>query len=178
MGYVDPEIKRKQRLYDGVKEYAGNMEKILLSFHVLLERLLEQQRFGADNSIVPSKAKSILKGPLLKPTRRKLTDFKKNFNGLDGNLREFLRFFNGFRREDSIDKEFSILYVNSKRWWERWDKNINKVNTFKNNLIRKLSVPSGDFYETCRNGNGINPSDVTELKNEINGFLSLIRTFK
>ncbi len=176
---MDAQHKRIQRLYDEVKEYAGNIEEILLSFHVLLERLLQQQRFGADNSIVPSsKAKSILKGPLLKPTRRKLSDFKKNFNELDGNLRELLSFFNGFRRPTSVERDFTTLYVNSKNWWERWDKNISKVNTFKNNLIRKLSIPAGDFWDAGRKGNGINPSEVTELKNEVNGFLSLIRTFK
>ncbi len=176
---MDAQHKRIQRLYDGVKESAGNIEKILLSFHALLERLLQQQRFGADNSIVNSnKTKSILRGPLLKPTRRKLTDFEKNFNGLDENLRELLSFFNGFRRPTSIEKDFAILYANSKNWWERWDKNIHKVNTFKNNLIRKLSVPAGDFYDTCYKGGGIKPSEVTELKKEINGFLSLIRTFK
>lgn len=165
---MDKQLKHMYKVYGGVKKSASHIEITALSLHVLLNNLLDPKKRSKRQII------STLRGPILNPTRTKLRGLEKSFTELGNNLREFYTFFNQFRAR-SIKGEYSIIYQNSKSWWEYWEGNGHKIDILIKRIVLKLSVPRGEFYITTTEGRDIRSADVTNLKKDVNALLVLIR---
>lgn len=174
MAKMDKQVVEWIRKFDKLKRTARNIEGILLSFRVLLNNLTEERNDKAQLRI--------LRGPILSPTRRKLQKLNDEFDRLGTNLADAYSFFNRFMREprgDFNNYDMVTLYNNYKSKNEYWEKNEKRATVYTNNLLAKLTPNDhGRFYHEIKRGANVAPEEITKLKEEVDGFLVIIRVLK
>lgn len=164
-----------------IKANATSIERILLSLHLLLDKLLELRRYGASDTIVADKKFiRILKGPIFSRTKRKMSDLHNHWGDVEAEIEKLSYIFPGFRCNNLSDTDSFSLCITSEKWWKCFVANKDTVRVALSDLDRKLPIqPEGEFYHTAKMGaRGIDPKKVTSLKEKIDGFLAVIRRFK
>lgn len=141
-----------------LERMANDIEEILLSFHVLLNNLLKKNTVKAQLSI--------LKGPLLNPTRRKLKKLNDDFGALDNHL------------SNPIPGKKYLFSKPLNNYWDGYNGKKRKAIVYKNNLLAKLTPNSeGTFFNDIKRYT-LKQEEITKLKEDVDGFLAIIRVLK
>ena len=113
MAKMDKQLKKWQDNYNDFKIRTESIERILLSFHLLVDKMTGHlPTYRASTMADLKKVISTLKGPLMSPTKKKLRKLSVDFEGLVHNLRKAALFFNSFRTGNSEGADYNALYQN------------------------------------------------------------------
>ncbi len=164
-------LREIQGYYAEAGKAVNNIQKICLSFHVLLDKLSSTSEQRKKRYFL-----SILKGPIFNGTRRKLQLLENNLNGFSFYSTAII---GSIAEVTAVDKrEHATLYQNSKRVADNWRTNQDRAIALKMNLIRKLSVPKGEFWNEINKGNIIGVKEkAAALKKDVEGLLAIIQPF-
>ncbi|MEK6938737.1 MAG: hypothetical protein AABX04_06860 [Nanoarchaeota archaeon] len=108
------------KICKNIRDGSKNIKKILLSLNILLNNLSEIPTHDPKSHLPNTKKRlSVVKGPVLSPTRRKLQKLSDDFATLGKNISE-LDSLNrsGQSHSDTLRKDRSQYYLTS--MYEKW----------------------------------------------------------
>lgn len=171
---------RASLIISNINNNAAGIEEILLSFHLLLSKLLALPRYGSPDTIVADKKMiTVLRGSIFNRTHVRLKDLHHKWSNIEEGLKELSHLFPDFRFSNLSGDDFSLC-IFSEVWWKHYTTHKDMIRVTLNDIDRKLSIlPEGEFYHTAKIGReGVDPKKVTQLKIRIDGFLDVISKFK
>ena len=146
--------------YGDLVKNAKEIEKILLSFEILLDQLLREHKKVNSVWIThdPREMISILRGPWLNSTRSKLKKLDRCFIKV---------------QEAVIDMCYANVLGNHHGGIQYWQKNEGGARVYKNSLVAELSIPGGKLYQELAHGTKTHQL-ATKLKDDVAGLLAIM----